>query len=126
MNRTTATLAVMFLCLSTTVSHAQNAVPSAYEHLKGLEWLIGDQVGEYNVQEGWAEFAPVGTKITRQVSVRWALNKSIIVAQITTTLEGLRARRIDGDRLLGFQGKANRPLNLLAGWERFRRVVQGR
>ena len=61
---------------------------SAYEQLKDLEWLIGDQVGEYNVQEGWEEFAPVGTKITRQVSVRWALNKSIMVAQITSTSEG--------------------------------------
>ena len=63
--------------------------------------------------------APVGTKITRQVSVRWALNKSIVVAQITTVFEGRAPVVSTEDCLLEPQGKQIAPLDLLARRERF-------
>lgn len=61
---------------------------TAYEHLKGLEWMVGSMVGSYTIPEGWDELAPVGTKVVRRVSARWALNRSLLVADISTEIEG--------------------------------------
>ena len=55
---------------------AQTEESSAYEQLKQLEWLIGDQVGEYQLPEGRPEFGPAGAKVVREVSVRWASTRA--------------------------------------------------
>lgn len=62
--------------------------PSAYEHLKGLEWLVGHAVGEYAISEGWDASATVGTKVVRRSSTRWALNKSLLYIELSETTEG--------------------------------------
>jgi hypothetical protein len=66
------------LVVATSVLLGQAPQPSAYEHLKGLEWLVGHAVGEYKIAEGWNASAPVGTKVVRRSSTRWALNLSLI------------------------------------------------
>jgi hypothetical protein len=83
---TMLTAAAVFF--ATGLAYGQAPQPSAYEHLKGLEWLVGDKVGQYTVRQGWDEFAPVGTEVTRRVSVRWGLNKSVLQARVTTSIEG--------------------------------------
>jgi hypothetical protein len=50
--------------------------------------MVGSKAGQYTVQEGWDEFAPVGTKVVRRVSIRWALNRSLLIASVSTEVAG--------------------------------------
>ena len=79
-------IASLIVVTSALLGQAQQ--PSAYEHLKGLEWLVGHAVGEYTIPAGWDASAPVGTKVIRRSSTRWALNKSILYIELSETTEG--------------------------------------
>ncbi len=78
MIRTAAFLTgVVFLAFST-AARGEDGKATAYEHLKPLEWRIGDWVGEYT-----AAFDLGGVKkgdlVTSHASFRWMLDRSILV-----------------------------------------------
>lgn len=76
--------------IATSLLLGQTEQTSAYQHLKGLEWLVGHAVGDYTIPDGWDASAPVGTKVVRRSSTRWALDKSILYIELSETAEGRR------------------------------------
>ena len=72
-----------------TVALGQETEPtSPYEHLKSLEWLIGDWVREYTMPAGTPEWGEAGAKIQSRASFRWAPNKSFIILEGTDIVGG--------------------------------------
>src|SRR5262245_52680658 len=57
------------------------APPSNYEHLKTLEWLIGEYKSEWTAEEDGAGVKK-GDKLTSVASHKWALNKNAIAATL--------------------------------------------
>ncbi|NLY02081.1 MAG: hypothetical protein GXY83_38855 [Rhodopirellula sp.] len=87
MIRTTAFLGLVFLTFSAVADGEESK--SDYEHLKPLEWLIGDWVGEYT--------APVdlpgvkkGERVISHVSRYWVLDKTAFVTDGVTEANGKR------------------------------------
>lgn len=80
-------LSTLLLGASMLVGQAGN--PSAYEHLKDLEWLIGKSVGEYELPDGRPEMGKAGARVVRRVSARWALNKSAIIFNMSNSVDGV-------------------------------------
>jgi hypothetical protein len=74
--------------LAATMVVGQAEEQSAYKHMKDLEFLIGTSVGEYELPEGRPKIGKAGTKITRRVSARWALNKSAIIFRMSRLVDG--------------------------------------
>jgi hypothetical protein len=54
------------------------APPSNYEHLKTLEWLIGEYKREWTAEKDWGAVKK-GDKMTFVATGKWALNKNAIV-----------------------------------------------
>ncbi len=83
--------------LSTTLLLAASMVvgqadqPSAYEHMKGLESLIGKSVGEYELPDGRPEMGKAGARVVRRVSARWALKRSIVIFSFSNSIDGAPA-----------------------------------
>lgn len=86
MNRTVPFLFCL-LFLGWAVS-AQGAEPSAaYEHLKPLEWEIGDWVSEY---QSAADSGPIkkGDTVTVHFSIRWSPDRSFFVNNSSSEVNG--------------------------------------
>ena len=89
MIRTAAFLSgVVCLALSTATRGDENK-STAYEHLKPLQWQIGDWVGEYT-----AAFDLAGVKkgdvVTSHTSFRWMLDRSVLVVDSHQVVGGKR------------------------------------
>ena len=63
--------------LRESVRNAPYIPPSNYEHLKGLEWLIGE----------WADDAPKGE--AGRISFEWTDNQNFIVSHFTTAIQNV-------------------------------------
>jgi uncharacterized protein (TIGR02246 family) len=59
------------------VRQAAYAPPSNYEHLRGLEWLIGE----------WADDVPRGE--AARISFEWTDNQNFVVSHFTTTIQNV-------------------------------------
>jgi uncharacterized protein (TIGR02246 family) len=68
--------------LLSSVRESPYAAPSNYEHLRGLEWLIGDWVGERNPGE------------TERISVTWGEHQNFLHATFTTTFKNISVGNI--------------------------------
>lgn len=89
MTRTAAFLTgVVFLAFSAAALGEDTKSP-AYEHLKPLQWQIGDWVGEYT-----AAFDLGGVKkgdvVTSHVSFRWMLDRNVLVVDSYQVVAGKR------------------------------------
>jgi len=74
------------LAASMVVGQAEK--PSAYQHMKDLEVLIGTSEGTYELPEGRPEIGKAGAQIVRRVSARWALNKSVVIFRFERLVDG--------------------------------------
>jgi hypothetical protein len=72
-------------------SAAEEAPPSDYEQLKGLECFVGNWLGKGKVPEGAERWA--GEDITVPVSVKWALNKNALTVSWKVEIRGKVAGR---------------------------------
>jgi hypothetical protein len=81
MKRIIATIATMLVVLGPSICLGEDQTSPAYDHLKALEWMIGDWVGEYTMPEGTPEWGEAGAKIQSRASFRWAPNKSFIILE---------------------------------------------
>lgn len=59
------------------------------EHLTSMEWLLGDWVGEYTLEYDWGDFK-AGDHLITHASRRWGLDKSIIVEDYISVVDGTR------------------------------------
>ena len=65
------------------------APASNYEHLKPLEWLIGEWVWESTADEAITGVAEVGDKVTGSLQCEWQLDKNIIASRIQVVANGV-------------------------------------
>lgn len=70
-------IAIVFSC-AVVPSRAQESSDSNYEHLKGLEWLIGQWEADYVLPDGIAELGASEAKVHSRVSYQWLQNKNYI------------------------------------------------
>lgn len=91
MNRT-ATLLALILGFGLTAPAPAQERPSAYEHLKPLEWLIGDWVGDMTLDY---DLPPLrkGTRVEYHNSYRWIMDRNYIV------FDGFMVAKDDGRRV---------------------------
>ena len=77
---------------------------SAYEHLKPLEWTLGDWVGEYVAT---ADIGPIkkGDRVTSYASSRWAYNKTYMFADFQLEIDG--EKRPDTHEINGWDAEDN-------------------
>jgi uncharacterized protein (TIGR02246 family) len=68
--------------LLSSVRESPYAAPSNYEHLRGLEWLIGDWVGERSPGE------------SERLSVTWGAHQNFLHATFTTTFKNIAVGNI--------------------------------
>ena len=61
---------------------------SSYEHLKGLEWLVGQWEGEFVLPDGVPELGSAGDKVHSKVGFRWMHDKNFLVFTGTDTVDG--------------------------------------
>ncbi|MGI6414816.1 MAG: hypothetical protein ACOX1P_04040 [Thermoguttaceae bacterium] len=99
-----ALLATAFL-----IANATAAEPSSsYEHLKALDWTIGDWVGEYVAT---ADIGPIkkGAHVTSYASSRWAYSKTYIIQDFQVEIDGKRTP--DTHEIVGWDAGNNRAVH---------------
>lgn len=90
----------LFGVLLISCTFASAAEPSSnYEHLKPLEWLIGEWCGEFNMPY---DLKPLkeGDHVQYCATFRWVLNKSFIVVDGSMLKDGLRVP--DSHEIIGW------------------------
>lgn len=85
----TAWLIVAAVGLFTAGPALAQEVPSAYEHLKPLEWGIGDWVGEWALPYDLGPFKK-GDRVEFHVSSQWIVNRNSIVVDTCIVKDGRR------------------------------------
>lgn len=60
---------------------------SNYEHLKGLEFYVGEWIGESRVPED-ADDPNAGKELKIPVTTKWELNKNLLVADWKVQVDG--------------------------------------
>jgi hypothetical protein len=86
MNRT-VTFAVSLLCLTLRLSASAAEFSHEYEHLKPLEWHVGDWVTEYQAA---SDSGPIkkGDLVTVHFSLRWSPERSFIMNNSFSEVDG--------------------------------------
>ena len=90
-----STVAALVCVASSVVAQAQ-APPSNYEHLKGLEWMIGTWESESEAQDGIPGLLPKGDKMNLRLDCAWRLNKNAIGVEYTIKAKGKNVLTYNG------------------------------
>ncbi len=101
-------LSLAFVLSFAPLAKTQDTSP-VYEHMKDMEWMIGEWIGTSHVPSGTDSSDELGElegkNVTQHRSIRWAPGKSALVEEFEYVIEGTAT--ISGTSLTGWDQHAN-------------------
>jgi hypothetical protein len=87
MRRFTSLTVVAILCAGH-FAYGQEEPGPNYQHLKPMEWLVGEWYFETTLEDNFLDLGGKGDKLTFHMVFEWGLNKNIIMARSKAFVRG--------------------------------------